>query len=78
MKLYFVRHDESETNLLGEFSNNGIKHLLTAQSLTQSQELARLAKSLAFYSRFKLAGRYIEQANTRASLFQTPTALLSG
>jgi broad specificity phosphatase PhoE len=44
MRLYFIRHGESEANLLGEFSNSGLKHPLTAQGLAQAQ---RLVDSLA-------------------------------
>jgi 2,3-bisphosphoglycerate-dependent phosphoglycerate mutase len=40
MRLYFVRHGESEANLLGEFSNSGLKHPLTARGLTQAQRVA--------------------------------------
>jgi broad specificity phosphatase PhoE len=40
MRLYFVRHGESEANLLREFSNSGTKHPLTAQGLTQAQRIA--------------------------------------
>lgn len=41
MKLYFVRHGESEANLLREFSNSGTKHPLTAQGLAQAHHLAQ-------------------------------------
>lgn len=41
MKLYFVRHGESEANLLHEFSNRGFKHGLTERGIQQAKTLAR-------------------------------------
>jgi probable phosphoglycerate mutase len=41
MKLYFVRHGESEANLLHEFSNRGRKHGLTDRGRQQAASLAR-------------------------------------
>lgn len=40
MKLYFVRHGQSEANLLHEFSNSGLKHPLTEQGREQARQLA--------------------------------------
>lgn len=40
MRLYFVRHGESEANLLQEISNRGWKHGLTDQGRRQAAELA--------------------------------------
>jgi bisphosphoglycerate-dependent phosphoglycerate mutase len=40
MKLYFVRHGESEANLLHEFSNRGHKHGLTTHGKAQATTLA--------------------------------------
>ena len=40
MRLYFVRHGESEANLLHEFSNSGLKHPLTLTGVAQAQALA--------------------------------------
>jgi probable phosphoglycerate mutase len=48
MRLYFVRHGESEANLLREFSNSGIKHPLTAKGIAQAQELAQKLKDIPF------------------------------
>jgi 2,3-bisphosphoglycerate-dependent phosphoglycerate mutase len=42
MKLYFVRHGESEANLLHEFSNRGLKHGLTETGRQQAEVLARI------------------------------------
>ena len=39
MKLYFVRHGESEANLLHEFSNRGFKHGLTERGFQQAKQL---------------------------------------
>ena len=44
MKLHFVRHGESEANLLNEFSNRGCKHGLTCKGRQQSAELAQRLK----------------------------------
>jgi broad specificity phosphatase PhoE len=41
MKLYFVRHGESEANLLNEFSNGLNKHGLTGKGRQQADMLAR-------------------------------------
>jgi 2,3-bisphosphoglycerate-dependent phosphoglycerate mutase len=43
-RLVFARHGESEANILGEFSNTGTKHPLTATGRAQA---ARLASRLA-------------------------------
>ena len=40
MKLYFVRHGESEANLLHEFSNSGFRHPLTERGTAQARALA--------------------------------------
>jgi probable phosphoglycerate mutase len=40
MHIYFVRHGESEANLLREFSNRGWKHSLTERGLEQARQLA--------------------------------------
>jgi probable phosphoglycerate mutase len=39
MKLYFVRHGESQANLSHEFSNRGLKHGLTARGREQALAL---------------------------------------
>jgi broad specificity phosphatase PhoE len=41
MRLYFVRHGESEANLLSEFSNRGFRHGLTVRGRAQSAALAQ-------------------------------------
>src|SRR6266851_1245061 len=45
MKVYFVRHGESEANLLHEFSNRGFKHGLTQQGQQQATTLAQSLKN---------------------------------
>ena len=40
MKLYFVRHGQSQANVLGIFSNRGWQHGLTAEGVRQAQALA--------------------------------------
>lgn len=47
MKLYFVRHGESEANLLKEFSNRGLKHGLTDRGRQQSATLAQKLKEVS-------------------------------
>jgi bisphosphoglycerate-dependent phosphoglycerate mutase len=42
MRLYLVRHGESEANVLGVFSNRGFKHPLTAHGREQAVGLAGL------------------------------------
>lgn len=41
MRVIFVRHGESEANLLNEFSNRGLKHGLTERGRAQAIALAR-------------------------------------
>jgi len=48
MKLYFVRHGESEANILQEFSNHGEKHPLTARGRHQAAELAENLSGIQF------------------------------
>ncbi|MFT3890287.1 MAG: histidine phosphatase family protein [Anaerolineales bacterium] len=48
MKIYFVRHGESEANLLREFSNSGLKHPLTEKGVAQAQELAQKLRRIHF------------------------------
>lgn len=48
MKLYFVRHGESEANLLREFSNRGFKHGLTERGFQQAETLAQSLSSVSF------------------------------
>jgi broad specificity phosphatase PhoE len=46
VKLYFVRHGESEANLLREFSNRGVKHPLTATGCEQALALAHALRGI--------------------------------
>lgn len=46
MKLYFVRHGESEANILREFSNTGTRHPLTARGVDQALQLARVLQGV--------------------------------
>ncbi len=50
MKFYFVRHGESEANLLREFSNSGIKHPLTERGVKQARTLAHRLEDIRFVS----------------------------
>jgi 2,3-bisphosphoglycerate-dependent phosphoglycerate mutase len=44
-QLYFVRHGESEANLLREFSNRGHKHPLTERGRAQAQQLVETLRT---------------------------------
>jgi probable phosphoglycerate mutase len=46
MKFYFIRHGESEANVLGEFSNSGTKHPLTERGRSQARDAARSLSGL--------------------------------
>jgi broad specificity phosphatase PhoE len=46
MRLYFVRHGESEANLLNECSNRGLKHGLTETGKQQARALAQSLRSV--------------------------------
>jgi broad specificity phosphatase PhoE len=54
MKIIFVRHGESEANLLNEFSNRGLKHGLTERGKAQAgilaEQLARHSVARVFSS----------------------------
>lgn len=47
MRLYFVRHGESEANIVREFSNRGFRHPLTPRGIAQAHDLARRMAGLA-------------------------------
>jgi probable phosphoglycerate mutase len=47
-KIYFVRHGESEANLLHEISNRGFKHGLTERGFQQVNQLARSLHGIPF------------------------------
>lgn len=63
MRLYFVRHGESEANVLEVFSNRGLEHGLTQRGQVQAVSLAQ-----------KLAGRQIIRLFTSPILRATQTA----
>ena len=48
MNLYFVRHGESEANLLREFSNRGYKHGLTKRGFQQAAQLGLSLHGIPF------------------------------
>ena len=48
MKLTFVRHGESEANVLHEISNRGLKHPLTIHGQQQATDLARALQGASF------------------------------
>jgi len=47
MKIYFIRHGESEANLLREHSNRGFRHPLTEKGREQAATLARRLEGIA-------------------------------
>jgi len=46
--LYFLRHGESEANVLGVFSNRGFQHGLTEKGIKQAEECREKLSSIAF------------------------------
>ena len=52
MKLYFIRHGESEANVLREFSNRGLKHPLTEKGQAQATALAERLKDVVIAGLF--------------------------
>jgi broad specificity phosphatase PhoE len=73
MRLYFVRHGESTANLLGVFSNSGLKHPLTDTGIEQARALARSLSGLQveqIYSSPIL--RAMQSAQILTSSLQTP------
>jgi broad specificity phosphatase PhoE len=48
VKLYFVRHGESEANLTNEFSNRSLKHPLTAKGREQTRQLSKALSDIEF------------------------------
>jgi probable phosphoglycerate mutase len=52
MRLYFVRHGESEANTLGMFSNRGYKYGLTENGKAQAMRLAQNLKNTAISRMF--------------------------
>jgi 2,3-bisphosphoglycerate-dependent phosphoglycerate mutase len=52
MKLYFVRHGESEANILHIISNRDLPHGLTPRGIVQARALADLLKDVPFTDLF--------------------------
>ena len=52
MKLYFVRHGESEANTLRVISNRGPKHALTEKGQQQAMALAQTLKGITVHKIF--------------------------
>ena len=48
MRLYLIRHGESEANLLRVFSNRGFKHPLTPKGVEQSRIVAAQLRGIEF------------------------------
>ena len=63
MLVYFVRHGESEANVLNVFSNRGTKHPLTSRGREQVEMLAgKLADATAKHG--KSLGRLVPNVET--------------
>ncbi|OHD55133.1 MAG: hypothetical protein A2Y33_01115 [Spirochaetes bacterium GWF1_51_8] len=48
MRIYFIRHGESEANIQRVFSNRDVKHDLTEKGRTQTEELAVRLNGISF------------------------------
>jgi broad specificity phosphatase PhoE len=76
MKLYFVRHGESEANLLHEFSNRGFKHGLTQKGQQQATALAQSLKSASVTKVFSSPlMRAVQTSAILADELQVPYAI---
>jgi len=76
MRLYFIRHGESEANLLREFSNSGTKHPLTPRGIEQARAVAHSLADLQFaaiYSSPVL--RAVQTAQILAESFPAPLTI---
>lgn len=71
MRFYFVRHGESEANLLHEFSNTGQKHPLTAKGVRQAVALAE-ALAAAFAKELSRAILTDPLATPAIRIFSSP------
>jgi probable phosphoglycerate mutase len=76
MRLYFVRHGESEANLARIFSNRGFKHPLTPRGVAQAQALAT---HLAGHSIAQIFSsplqRAVQTADTLSQAFGAPVEI---
>jgi 2,3-bisphosphoglycerate-dependent phosphoglycerate mutase len=68
MKIYFVRHGESEANILKEFSNWGDKHPLTEKGRQQAEVLAQNLEELPLK---KIFTSPIKRARETAEILST-------
>lgn len=76
MKVFFVRHGESEANLLHEFSNRGWKHPLTDLGIRQAIHLRdSLADERIERSFSSPIQRAVQTAETLAAHFQIPVEI---
>ena len=64
MWIYFVRHGESEANLLNEISNRGLKHGLTERGRAQASALAETL-------RLELCGRPVRVIEIDPGMVET-------
>lgn len=73
MKFYFVRHGESEANLLREFSNSGTRHPLTERGVEQARTLAYRLEGIRFESIYASPVlRAMQTAQIAADKLQAP------
>lgn len=73
MKLYFVRHGESEANILHVFSNTGLKHPLTQAGRAQAEKLAETLGTEHFHTIYSSPVlRAVETSRILADKFGLP------
>jgi probable phosphoglycerate mutase len=73
VKIFFVRHGESEANLKKEFSNRGYKHGLTARGASQVIILAEALNCLNIHKIYSSPMmRAVETANILAEHLRIP------
>ena len=67
MRIYFIRHGESEANILRELSTRGIKHGLTEKGRSQ---ITRLAAELASVPRIRIYSSPLLRATESAEILR--------
>jgi probable phosphoglycerate mutase len=79
MKIFFVRHGESEANIQHVFSNRGYQHGLTARGRVQTQELAEILKWVQIHQIFSSPLlRAVETAQILSDQLSCPIKITDG
>jgi broad specificity phosphatase PhoE len=77
MRFYFVRHGESEANVLHEVSSRGWKHPLTAKGRQQVADLAQALSNLSVTRLFSSPLlRAVQTAEILRQVWQTPVEVV--